>query len=89
MAKNVKRKPAKRVSKKAPIVIRENRARLRSDLLEPETTAKLKAKFDKAHSDGEKALKRGDYRAFGKAIVREREIIDAFNPKGTAAKRRK
>jgi hypothetical protein len=63
--------------------------RVLSGLLEPMTIANLTAEFANAHSDGVDALERGDYDAFGKAILREREIIDAFNPKRTAAKRPK
>jgi hypothetical protein len=51
-----------------------------SPLLYRTVAARLKADFDAVHREGMAALARGDYDTLGKAIKREREIIEAVPP---------
>ena len=52
-------------------------------------TRALKARFDVVHAEGMKALKRGDYSGFGKAIETEKKLIEALpTPKPRRRNRR-
>jgi hypothetical protein len=91
MATAQKRKPRKRGPKEERLVIRDDpAAALARLLLKPSKVASLKAAFAAVHKNGMEAIRRGDYDAFGKAVDRERKILDdldtTINP---APKRRK
>lgn len=48
----------------------------RNDSATRQKVARLKKRFRRAHHEGMSALETGDYAALGKAIERERDIID-------------
>ena len=73
MAKEPKRKARKRGPKEERLVITEDPKTALDPLLNPRGA---KAAFDAAHKAGMKALKDRDYEALGKAIVREKVIIE-------------